>query len=98
MRHRHTSVYHVLFVTTLFLLTTFTATSALAQDPYLMSNNSWISISGTVKSVSADLFTLDYGDGLITVEMDDGDRDADAYKLIPGDEVTGERHDRRRPL
>lgn len=28
------------------------------------------------------------GEGAITVEMDDGDRDADGYKLIPGDEVT----------
>ena len=29
---------------------------------------------------------LDYGDGS-TVEMDDGDRDADAYKLLEGDKV-----------
>jgi hypothetical protein len=36
----------------------------------------------------ADTFVLDYGDGRITVEMDDGDRDADAYKLISGDRVT----------
>ncbi|MBK5931463.1 hypothetical protein CCR82_13290 [Halochromatium salexigens] len=40
-----------------------------------------------VESVSADTFSLDYGDGSVTVEMDDGDRDADAYKLIPGDKV-----------
>ena len=58
------------------------------RDPYEMQNNSWITISGTVDTVSADHFTLDYGDGLITVEMDDGDRDADAYKLNRGDEVT----------
>ncbi|HBQ59613.1 MAG TPA: hypothetical protein DD671_08315 [Balneolaceae bacterium] len=38
-------------------------------------------------SVSADEFELDYGDGLISVEMDDGDRDADGYKLVKGDEV-----------
>ena len=58
-----------------------------APDPYAQINNSWIGISGTVTEVTADRFTLDYGDGKITVEMDDGDRDADAYKLLPGDKV-----------
>ncbi len=38
--------------------------------------------------MQADRFTLDYGDGFVIVEMDDGDRDADAYKLIKGDKVT----------
>lgn len=59
-----------------------------AKDPYAMSDDTWITISGEVESVTADAFELDYGDGMITVEMDDGDRDADAYKLIKGDKVT----------
>ncbi|NGX16471.1 hypothetical protein [Wenzhouxiangella sp. XN24] len=59
-----------------------------AQDPYAAPDDSWISISGEVETVSPDVFTLDYGDGMITVEMDDGDRDADAYKLLKGDKVT----------
>ena len=57
-------------------------------NPYAMANNTWITISGSIESVSSDTFILDYGDGLITVEMDDGDRDADAYKLMTGDKVT----------
>lgn len=61
---------------------------AMAENPYLQPNNSWISIDGTVKAVTADAFTLDYGQGWITVEMDDGDRDADGYKLLSGDKVT----------
>lgn len=56
-------------------------------NPYTAPDDSWISIDGVVESVSADTFSLDYGDGSVTVEMDDGDRDADAYKLIPGDKV-----------
>jgi len=60
----------------------------LAENPYLQPNNAWISIDGTVKTVTADAFTLDYGQGLIIVEMDDGDRDADGYHLLPGDKVT----------
>jgi len=59
-----------------------------AQDPYAKPDDTWISISGEVETVSPDAFTLDYGDGMITVEMDDGDRDADGYKLLKGDRVT----------
>lgn len=64
------------------------AAPAIAEDPKKMPDNSWISVSGTVESVTADSFILDYGDGRITVEMDDGDRDADGYKLLEGDMVT----------
>lgn len=67
----------------------FTAGNACAQNPYAMADESWISISGTVASVvSPSAFTLDYGEGIVTVEMDDWDLDADAYKLIAGDDVT----------
>ena len=37
--------------------------------------------------MNPDTFVLDYGEGNITVEMDDGDRDADAYNLVFGDKV-----------
>lgn len=66
----------------------FLASSAMAKNPYAKPNNTWISISGTVKNVRPNAFTLDYGKGAIMVEMDDGDRDADAYKLLEGDKVT----------
>lgn len=66
------------------------ATTAVAEqnDPYTKPNEAWISINGTVDAVAADSFTLDYGEGVVVVEMDDGDRDADAYKLLKGDKVT----------
>ena len=67
---------------------TLLAGPAQAADPYTYPNNSWISVSGTVNAVGPDWFTLDFTDSLITVEMDDGDRDADAYVLVPGDTVT----------
>lgn len=65
-------------------------TSVMADEanPYLMADRSWIGLSGTVESVQPDSFVLDYGDGTILVEMDDGDRDADAYNLLKGDTVT----------
>ncbi len=65
---------------------------ALSQSPYSMPNHAMITINGTVDKIYRDSFTLDYdndaGEGIITVEMDDGDRDADAYVLRHGDEVT----------
>ena len=64
------------------------AVPALAENPYLQPNGTWIVLSGTVQSVQPDAFVLNYDDGVITVEMDDGDRDADAYSLLEGDEVT----------
>jgi uncharacterized protein YdeI (BOF family) len=65
-----------------------TALPALAESPYAKPDDTWISVDGVVEEVSADWFTLDYGRGIITVEMDDGDRDADGYKLVEGDRVT----------
>lgn len=74
--------------TAVFAMLVTPAATASEVNPYAMANNTWVTISGSVKAVSKDSFMLDYGDGLITVEMDDGDRDADAYKLMTGDKVT----------
>ncbi|HBX36429.1 MAG TPA: hypothetical protein DEG76_03635 [Pseudohongiella sp.] len=63
------------------------AAAAQTQSPYLQPDDTWISLSGTVESVTADSFLLDYGRASVTVEMDDGDRDADGYKLMEGDKV-----------
>lgn len=65
-----------------------TAVGLDAQNPYAQPDETWISLDGTVRQVMADRFELDYGPGWITVEMDDGDRDADAYQLLEGDRVT----------
>ena len=63
-------------------------TQARAPNPYTQPNDSWITIEGTVQSVQPNSFSLAYGGGTILVEMDDGDRDADAYVLQQGDSVT----------
>ncbi|MEQ8517285.1 MAG: OB-fold nucleic acid binding domain-containing protein [Chromatocurvus sp.] len=62
--------------------------NAAEASPYTKPDDSYISIDGTVDSVSRDSFLLDYGQGVVTVEFDDGDRDADAYKLVEGDRVS----------
>jgi uncharacterized protein YdeI (BOF family) len=57
-------------------------------NPYAKADDSWISISGTVDMVERDAFTLNYGNGSVRVEMDDRDRDAEAYTLREGDKIT----------
>lgn len=64
------------------------AISAHAQDPAEQPDESWISLAGTVTSTTSDSFRLDYGDGIITVEMDDWDAFGDAWPLMDGDQVT----------
>jgi len=64
------------------------AGSAMAVQPYDQADGSWISLSGTVVSAGPSAFTLDYGDGMIAIEMDDWDTDADAFGIVDGDKVT----------
>ncbi len=70
------------------LLVAFGSPSFAQQSPYTYEDDAWISIGGKVEEVAEDAFTLNYGMGLITVEMDDADRDADAYDLVRGDTVS----------
>lgn len=72
----------------LTILTILLACPAFAADPYEMPDDAWISISGEVESVYGDSFTLDYGEGFVTVEMDDWDWYAENYALLTGDNVT----------
>ena len=66
-------------ITTLAVFALLSA-SAVAENPYAKENNSWISINGEVDSVSTDQFELDYGEGNITVVMEDDDRKG--YQLM----------------
>lgn len=51
-------------------------------------DGSWVSLSGQVASHTPDEFTLDYGEGTITVETDDWDSIGDAWAISEGDSVT----------
>lgn len=65
--------------------------TANAQDdpsPYTKPDGSWITLSGTVAAATDTSFTLDYGKGIVTVEMDDWDWYAEGNKIIEGDKVT----------
>ena len=64
------------------------AAPALAQDPHLRPEGSFISISGTAVSTTADGFTLDYGRDTIRVEMDDWAWYDDTWRILEGDRVT----------
>lgn len=63
------------------------STYAAAQAPAAAYDGEWLSLSGTVKSVSGDSFVLDYGEQTIPVEMDDYDW-YDENQLVVGDQVS----------
>lgn len=65
-----------------------TAALAAEKPPYLKPDGSWITLSGTVTSTAAETFTLDYGGGLATVEMDDWDWFDEDAEILSGDKVT----------
>lgn len=71
----------------LSLILSLAVLPATAQEPYEEPDDSWISIAGTVVSPTHDTFMLDYGDGLITVEMDDFDSYSETVGLLDGDDV-----------
>ena len=60
---------------------------AAQQDPLEMGNASWITLNGTVVGTTADSFILDYGEGVITVEMDGWDWFGDAFGILENDRV-----------
>lgn len=64
-----------------------TAGMAQNENPYAQADDTWISLDGTVDSVSEDSFVLNYGAGTISVEMDDDDRDSTEYRFDKGMKV-----------
>ncbi len=76
------------FALTAASLTAISLAPAHGQDPYEKPDESWISISGSVAAAADAYFTLDYGDGLITVEMDDWDWYQEGSLISAGENVT----------
>jgi uncharacterized protein YdeI (BOF family) len=78
--------------TAVVLASGLSASPLLAADhdpnPRSRPDGSWVSIGGTVTSVSASTFMLDFGDGMMTVEMDDWEGWGDAWSVSSGDQVT----------
>lgn len=64
------------------------AAPAVAQDPYTLPDDTYISLSGTVTSPAADSFVLDYGDGLIRVELEGWLLGTNALPIREGDKAT----------
>jgi uncharacterized protein YdeI (BOF family) len=59
-----------------------------AKDPYTAPNNSRITLNGTVVATSPTAFILDYGAGLVSVEMDGWGWYPSTYAILEGDKVT----------
>ncbi|HSN81255.1 MAG TPA: NirD/YgiW/YdeI family stress tolerance protein [Polyangiales bacterium] len=65
-----------------------TSTAEAKRSPYAKPDRSWITLTGDVVESSPQQFRLDYGEGLITVEMDDWDWYDEADHIMAGDRVT----------
>lgn len=80
-----TAAYAQTTVTT----TTATTSTTPAEVVETVADNTPIVLSGTVQSTQDDKFVLDYGDGIITVEMDGWEwAGGEGSYLKPGDNVT----------
>jgi hypothetical protein len=60
---------------------------ARGADPKTAQNRDWITIGGTVVATTPNSFRLDYGSGVITVEMDDWDWYKEGRDLLQDDRV-----------
>ena len=60
---------------------------AESLSPYQLQDTADIKLSGRVTQASAHTFTLDYGKGSITVELDDYDSYEEGYNIVKGDQV-----------
>jgi uncharacterized protein YdeI (BOF family) len=59
----------------------------MSATPKNKPDGSFITISGTVVHTEPDAFRLDYGDGVITVEMDDFDEYPEGHAMMLNDQV-----------
>lgn len=75
-------------VATLGLAATAATPAAHGQGVEYLPDEALVSLTGTVASAGDERFVLDYGDDLITVEMDDFDTLNDAAFIDAGDRVT----------
>ncbi|MFO7964029.1 MAG: NirD/YgiW/YdeI family stress tolerance protein [Desulfobacterales bacterium] len=58
------------------------------ENPYALPDETWISISGTAVEAGEKSFLLDYGKGMVVVEMDDWDWYKEGHNIVEGDKVT----------
>lgn len=72
----------------LALLPLFAAPAGAQENVYSKPDDSWVELSGRIVSVAPNSFQFDYGEGLITVEMDDWDWYDEDSRLDHGDYVT----------
>jgi len=66
----------------------FTLSAPVAAQVEGKPDGSWVSLSGQVAAHTPNAFTLDYGEGTVTVETDDWDSIGDAWVISEGDNVT----------
>ena len=69
-------------------ITLLSSAASADPSPLVQKDRSWISLTGHVVDTGVEHFRLDYGEGLITIEMDDWDWYDEASDILTGDRVT----------
>jgi len=64
------------------------AAAGESDTPVKKPDDTWTRISGTVTSAGPESFRMDYGDGIVTVEMEDWEEYGEEFVLTPGDRAT----------
>lgn len=72
----------------IFISLLLCSSALFGADPYEQPDGSYISLSGTVVAATPSQFSLDYGEGMVVVEMDDWDWYADGWGILEDDNVT----------
>ena len=88
MRNAKNAISLVSVTLGIMIVMALVVSNANAKNPYVTPDQSWITLDGTVVSANSDAFLLDYGEGLITVEMDDWDWYHEGNNILDGDRVT----------
>lgn len=81
-------IQHILKQLTAIVVGLAASSASMAAKPYIKPDGAHISITGDVVSRVGDTFALDYGEGIISVEMDDWDFHNEAALINPGETVT----------
>lgn len=61
---------------------------AASDEPANKPDETWTSLSGTVTSAGPESFRMNYGDGIVTVEMEDWETYGEEFILTKGDHAT----------
>ncbi len=78
---------HFLTAAVIAMMSVGLTATVSAQPVETAPDDTWVTVTGTVVSTTPSSFRLDYGDGIMTIEMDDFDSYGDVQGVLENDQV-----------